>query len=424
MPGKVLLVAFHFPPAAMGSGHLRTLGFARHLPTFGWEPVVLTAHTIAYPHVNMANNGLIPDGCVVSRSLALDAKRHLGVAGKYPSVLAIPDRWSSWWLPAVWQGMRLIHRERISVVWSTYPIMTAHCVARAISKLSKLPWVADFRDPVDASARGRSPIVSSACARGERSVLKHANRVVLATPRASRSYAERFPFADALGRLCVIPNGYEESTFSRVSASAVPPHVPNSPLRLVHSGLLYREGRNPVPFLMALAEIRDAGGFAPNDLQVILRGSGSESIYASEIHRLRLDGIVQLAPTVSNREALVEQASADALLLFQGRRFDRQIPAKAYEYLRIQKPIFALVSVTGDTADLMYETNAAAIAPIDDTPAIRREMQKFLESLRAGNAKVVGKDVVQRYSRLRGAAKLAALLDCVQTEATVRASRG
>ena len=37
MRNTVLMIAFHFPPAAMGSGHLRTLGFARYLPALGWR---------------------------------------------------------------------------------------------------------------------------------------------------------------------------------------------------------------------------------------------------------------------------------------------------------------------------------------------------------------------------------------------------
>ena len=42
------MVAYHFPPAAGSSGIQRTLQFARHLPQFGWEPVVLTASPRAY----------------------------------------------------------------------------------------------------------------------------------------------------------------------------------------------------------------------------------------------------------------------------------------------------------------------------------------------------------------------------------------
>src|SRR5438270_10883901 len=37
---SVLILTFHFPPSA-ASGSFRLLGFARHLPKFGWEPVVV-----------------------------------------------------------------------------------------------------------------------------------------------------------------------------------------------------------------------------------------------------------------------------------------------------------------------------------------------------------------------------------------------
>ena len=49
MTKRVLMVAFHFPPLVGSSGIQRTLRFAQHLPEFGWEPAVLSAHTRAYP---------------------------------------------------------------------------------------------------------------------------------------------------------------------------------------------------------------------------------------------------------------------------------------------------------------------------------------------------------------------------------------
>lgn len=45
---RLLMIAYHFPPIHGSSGVQRTLRFARYLPEFGWEPIVLTAHTRAY----------------------------------------------------------------------------------------------------------------------------------------------------------------------------------------------------------------------------------------------------------------------------------------------------------------------------------------------------------------------------------------
>ena len=42
MPGRVLVVAYNFPPIG-GVGVQRTLKFVTYLPRWGWDPVVLTA---------------------------------------------------------------------------------------------------------------------------------------------------------------------------------------------------------------------------------------------------------------------------------------------------------------------------------------------------------------------------------------------
>ena len=408
MGNTVLMIAFHFPPAAMGSGHLRTLGFARNLPESGWDPIVLSARALAYPRTAPMNDDSTPPGCLVHRAFALDARRHLGIKGKYPGFLAQPDRWISWWPAAVWNGLRLIRRHRVRVIWSTYPIMSAHCIARTLSAITKLPWVADFRDPVASSVSAENPYSVASQRRWEARVLRSAARIVFTTQAALDDYAERFPAASREGRLAVIANGYEETAFADLQAT--PPPLVGRPLVLLHSGLLYSEGRNPVPFFEALSRLKASGNIDARNLSVILRASGSESTYAQAIQRLGLDDIVTLAPPVSYKDALVEQAKADALLLFQGSKFDRQIPAKLYEYLRIGRPIFALVGEHGDTAKTLRDTGGAELAPLDDADTIMTRLAVFIAAVRDGRAAKPRLDVAVKYSRREGANALARLL--------------
>ena len=408
---RVLMVAFHFPPAAMGSGHLRTLGFVRYLPHHGWEPIVLTARSVAYSRVQAANSKLVPEGCRVHRALALDVQRHLSIRGKYPGFLAQPDRWSTWWLAAVWQGLRLIRRHDIGAIWSTYPIMSAHCIAHTLSRRTGLPWIADFRDPVASSVEAGNKFSVASQNRLEQRVVGRASRVVLTTPGAMSGYADRYPEAFQGHRLSVIPNGYDESAFAGIAADR--PLGPGRPLRFVHSGILYPDGRDPLPFLTALANLKAAGILSDSGVQIVLRASGSEAVYEGEIKRLSLQGMVTLAPPVPNDAALREQADADALLLFQGQRYDRQIPAKVYEYLRIGRPIFALVGEHGDTANLLRESGGAKLVPLDDTDAIEHGLSEFILSLHNGNPPKASEQLVASYSRFCGAALLARLLDDV-----------
>lgn len=409
MGRSVLMVAFHFPPAAMGSGHLRTLGFARYLPEFGWDPIVLSARALAYPRVASTTPGIIPEGCEVHRALAFDARRHFAIKGKYPGMLAQPDGWASWWPAAVLQGLRIIRRHHVRAIWSTYPIMTAHCIARTLSRFTRLPWVADFRDPVSSSVEAENPFSVASQQRWEHRVLRDAARTVFTTPGALHDYAERYPGADRNGRLSFIGNGYDEAAFTDLPAD--PPPRAGRPLLLVHSGLLYPDGRDPVPFFHAIAQLKARGVAGPAHVQVILRASGWEARYQQDVDRLGIADIVTLAPPVNNREALIEQASADGLLLFQGSRFDRQIPAKVYEYLRIGRPVFALVGSAGDTASVLRATGGAMLAPLEDVASIALQLSGFIRALGGESVLRASPEVVAGHSRRAGAASLARLLD-------------
>ncbi|TAN03015.1 MAG: hypothetical protein EPN36_14810 [Rhodanobacteraceae bacterium] len=402
------MIAFHFPPAAMGSGHLRTLGFVRYLPEFGWEPIVLTATSGAYPRVDGRNSILIPPDCEVHRAFSLDSGRHLALRGKYPGVLATPDRWVSWWPLAVSKGLRLIRRYRMDAIWSTYPIMTAHCVAGALSRLTGLPWIADFRDPVAGSVSSQNHLAAMFQQRYERSVVRHADHVVFTTPGALQGCSESYADAARAAKFRVIPNGYDETLFGELPP--VRPPVTGRPLLLVHSGLLYGEGRNPMAFFQAVAALKQQQVLSAHDVKVVLRASGLEETYATAIERLRIDDIVSLAPLIDQQAALHEQAQADGLLLLQGQRFNQQIPAKVYEYLRIGRPILALVDATGDTAALLRSSGGAELASIDDRAAIEKHLMTFIETLRTGGGPRSSPAVVAGLSRRAGANTLAGML--------------
>ena len=44
---KILIISPHYPPSNLAAVHRARLS-AQHLPSFGWEPVILTAHEDYY----------------------------------------------------------------------------------------------------------------------------------------------------------------------------------------------------------------------------------------------------------------------------------------------------------------------------------------------------------------------------------------
>jgi glycosyltransferase involved in cell wall biosynthesis len=408
---RVLVIAYHFPPCQGSSGMQRTLRFCQHLPEFGWRPIVLTISPWAYEKRSALAGNEIPPGLEVHRAFGLDAARHLSLFGRYPGFLALPDRWGSWRLPAVASALGIVRRQPVDAVWSTFPIATAHRIALDVGTRARLPWVADFRDPMWQGDYPPDPLANRAWQRLEQEIFAAASRVVVTTPGAARLYAERFPqFPGA--HLAVIENGYDESSFARAGDVVPAPAagVPR-PLVLLHSGVVYPSERDPTRFFAALASLKRRGSVSASDLQVVLRASGEEGRYRSVVQAAGIDDIVRFEPPVDYLSALREMLGVDGLLVLQASNCNAQVPAKLYEYLRAGRPILALTDPAGDTARTLEAAGTGLICRLDDQAAIENALLRFIGDIRDGNWRRPTAQTVAAFSRERQAERLARLLD-------------
>ena len=411
MHKRALLIAFHFPPQAASSGIQRSLSFSRHLPASGWEPMVLTAHPRAYLHQNSSQLASIPAGLRVRRAFALDAKQHLSWRGRYPDSFALPDRWASWALGAIPAGLSLIRAQRPAVIWSTFPIATAHLIGLVLHRLSGLPWIADFRDPMLQPAYPTHKVQRRIYGWIENQAIRRCSKAVFTTHSAMASYRQRFPDL-APEKFVVIENGYDEDMFGPDNGNtAAPGPRADGPLTLVHSGLLYNTGRDPAPFFEALARLKASGAVDAARLRVLLRAPGNIPGIDALIARHGVSDIVSTAAPVPYAQALAEMLSADGLLLFQGTPFNNQVPAKVYEYFRARRPIFGLIDHAGETARVLDAAGFGDRAGIDDPAEIAAALERFLARLRGGDAHVATPELVERSSRTHRARQLAALFD-------------
>lgn len=360
---RILLIAFHFPPLAGSSGIQRTLGFVRHLPAFGWETIVLSAHPRAYERTSDDLLHALPDDLIVKRAPAWDTSRHLSIRGRYPGTFARPDRWLSWWPGAVWAGMQLIRRLQPSVIWSTYPIATAHLIGASLARLSGLPWIADFRDPM---AQDNYPTDGAVWRRFKAIEERAATRAaawVFTTPGALRYYRQRYP--EIQTRMHVIENGYDESMFDALRPGGEP-LIPGR-YTLLHSGIVYPSERDPTALFAALHRYK-AGGGPPLTLR--FRAAVHDTLLQELAGRYGVEDCVDIQPAIPYRAALAEMLRADALLIMQASNCNDQIPAKLYEYLRAGRPVAGLTDPAGDTARTLHAAGIEAIAPLDDSDAI------------------------------------------------------
>ncbi len=417
---RALLIAYHYPPVQISSGVQRTLAFSQGLPANGWQPMVLTAHPRAYETTNEGQLKDIPPQTIVARAQAWDTARHLSISGRYLDVMALPDRWSSWWLGAVLAGWRLIRRQRPSVIFSTYPIATAHLIGLTLHRLTGLPWVADFRDSMTEDGYPRESRRRRFFLWLEKKTIHACSKAIFTTPRAIRMYRERYPEIPE-DRWQLIPNGYNEDIFADVEREQAQQDLANEEcgakdskdkrLTLVHSGVLYPSERDPRAFFAALAELKHQGIISSESLTIVLRATGHDSLFQPMLVEQGIDDIVQLEPGIDYRAALAEMLRADGLLIFQASNCNHQIPAKLYEYFRAQKPVMALTDAAGDTAATLKEAGLNCIASLNDQAEIAATFHEFLIQVRAGSAEVADVRVTEKYSRQAGAITLARLFD-------------
>ena len=407
---RVLMIAFHFPPLAGSSGIQRTLRFVQHLPSLGWQPIVLTAQPRAY---EATSNDLLPEipaATVVERAFALDTARHLSIGGRYPGFLGRPDRWRPWAQAAIRSGMRLIKRYQPDVLWSTYPIATAHLIAHRLHKLSGIPLVADFRDPMAQHGYPEDERTRRSFLGIEENMARDASRLVFVTPSAQALYRGRYGSVDP-ERFVLIENGYDEESFAAAEHGLDEAPLSAGRFTLLHSGIVYPSERDPAALFAALGRMRRAGQISAETLKIRFRAP----VHVEQLHRLSIESgtadMIEILPGIPYRQALEEMLRADGLLVMQGANCNEQIPAKLYEYLRAGRPILGLADPQGDTAQAMRRAGVVHVARLEDTQQVETALTAYLSAPRPGQGRTSPDLRTSSLSRRLRAVELAALLE-------------
>jgi hypothetical protein len=306
-------------------------------------------------------------------------------------------------------------RNKPDVIISTYPIASAHIIAYVLHLVTGVPWVADLRDPMAQVGYPSDPHRKKLYEWIERKIVEHCSYTMVTAPGAKALYQQRFPEVDE-NFWQIIPNGYDETLFEQVKSPAtVSSKNAGGQKRTVvlHSGLIYPDERDPSQLFSALFELRREGKLNIENLELRLRATGNDKLYQSQIEQLNIADIVTLEPPISYLDALEEMLRVDGLLLLQADNCNYQIPAKAYEYIRAQKPVLALTPPAGDTGRLLAKAGVADISPLDDKEKIKRTLLKFIDKLNKGEFVPMDHVGIQQYSRQCQAVKFRALLEKV-----------
>jgi glycosyltransferase involved in cell wall biosynthesis len=423
----VLMVTVEFPPA-QSSGVNRIQSFAHDLAAHGWQVIVLTTTPNVYPQLDNDNQIASSLSSQVFRTKALTSNRIFQIAGRYPAVVTIPDRYWPWLFSAIPRGHRLIKEFNVDCIWSSYPYLSAHLVAQRLAQRSKLPWVADFRDPLQCHYHHGYKHGNAFTLWLERRIVHQATALCFVTEETRDLYRTLYPKVHA-DKFHVIENGY-----SHIMQAPEPCEVPtgqhqhsdpqattqSSKFILLYSGGLYDGHRNPSPLFSAIATLQRQGLLTANNFVLRFRGAGDGQRFMPQLQDEGIEHLVEFLPNVSQREAINEILHADANLLIQGEIFNYQIPAKLYDYLQASAPVLAICpkqSATARRCERIAQCHTAW--EVNEIKAIIAQwLYRHRQQLPINNATLTPQQRQQLFSRHARSIELAGLLQMLCTAHT------
>ena len=373
---QILFITYYWPPSGKASLHW-PLKIIKHLPSFGWQPSVLTVDEDTFSQKDETFSNEISSETKVVRAKSIEPfnlyKKLVG-KGKAEQLIAsetiskenkslghrlslwirmnlfIPDARVGWYFPAVKKGMTLLKEDKVDAIVSIGPPHTSHLIGKKLSSNFNLPHIPVFIDPwVDISYYRnfkRSRLTLDIDNHFEKSVLQKAASVIFVTDTMKKDYESKYPFIQTKSKLLYW--GYSEEDFKGLS----PDHFPKERgvEVIVHAGNIF-DYQNPKQFWKTIKDEIDKG----RKLKLVFIGTVAPEIKQS-ITVAGLDAFTEYKGFLHYKEMLNEMVKANYLLVCATE--PRHVPGKLFEYLRAGKPIIAFGDGNHEVKKILTEANA------------------------------------------------------------------
>ncbi len=453
---RLLVISYHFPPDNAVGG-LRLARFAKHLPKFGWAVSVLTvrdAHREAsdaarlkdiegveifktaktaglrdiYLKLKATLSGALSgkkisvaelkDNYALRPSANESCAKREGFGGTlkrvFISLILLPDEHRNWVLPTAFKAIKLLRQRRVDCVMTSSPPHSTHLVGLIVKKITRVRWVADFRDPWLEDVYTKPQAIRSGLSDSierwmERMVVKNADRVLATSMPLRSNMARRYPEKPD-DFFVHLPNGIDTDKFRELTG--LPKYVL---FTITYLGTIYQT-RSPVPVFKAISELLIEGKLEAADIAVKLIGNCKYTDgrpTADMAREYGLESVVEVCGFIPQMEALKVMRMSHLLLVLATEQ-PLAIPAKVYDYIGSGTPILALTEA-GATADVIHETWSGRSFLNDEIEAIKIYICDIIAAYKNGLPPVAKN--AAKYDIVSLTGKLADSLDAPRSEA-------
>ena len=425
---KILILTYYWPPAG-GPGVQRWLKFAKYLPEFGFEPIIITVNPdkATYPLRDESLLAEVGEGFTVYHTDTFEpfgaykkstGRKEVPFSGfanesdkpgprqKFAKFIRgnffLPDARRGWNKFAFAKAEELLKTNDFKVVITTGPPHSTHLIGQKLQAKYGIKWLADFRDPwTDIYYYNElypTVVAKAMDKRMERDVLEKANAIATVSADMKRLFEAKSKKISP-EKIAILPNGFDESDFENWSAAE------NETFTILYSGTVTHKYR--IETLLSVADNMVAEG---KKLRLIFAGKQDE-IVQKQLAGLQNIEVV-LKGYVSHKEAVQLLKATDALLLAIPDLPDNKgiLTGKLFEYLAAQRPILCLGPTEGDAAAILRDAKAGETHEYGDEKAIRKHLENMYQNWEQKTTPTCNAGVVQSFSRKAVAGQLAEII--------------
>lgn len=377
---NVLFISYFWPPSGKATLHW-PLFIIKHLPSFGWQPFVVTVDEDSFSHKDESLLKEIDPELVVLKTAANEPfnlyRKFLGKSAGKPLIasetisaenqdwkhrlsiwirlnLFVPDARVGWNFSAVSGARTLLTKYKMDAVVSIGPPHSSHRIGKTLSQQYGIPHIPVLIDPwVDiiyykGLTRNRLAVLIDNYL--ERTTLEHAQEIVFVTRTMLEDYRRKYPGIGSKSH--VLYWGYNEENFQSIKKTA-----PNDDEIILHAGNIF-DYQNPVALWSnIISEIRKG-----RKLRLRFIGTVGLAIKRA-VDEAGLSPYTEYKGFLPFEEVAQEMMNASFLLMCMTEK--RHVPGKLFEYLRTGNRIIAFGDDNAEVEEIMKKTNAGLLFPYE-----------------------------------------------------------
>lgn len=371
---KILIISPHYPPSNLAAVHRSRL-FAQHLPSFGWEPIILAVHEDYYEEALDWNlHKLIPEGQRVEKVKAF----------KVTKPRLIGDIGLRGFFQLRKKAVEIIKQEKIDFVYIPIPSFYVSLIGPYVYKKTGVKYGIDYIDPWVHQFPGSEKMFSrhwwsTQIAKWlEPKAVKYASVITGVAEGYYQGVIDRNPGLKQTCRFGAMPYGGEVRDYEQLKQLQLQPYLfsKNGKIQFVYAGAMLPKAYKPLEEIFEYikghqeqfqnVEFHFIGtGKSPND------PLGYNIKPYAEKYGLWNNTVFEYPKRIPYLDVLIHLDAADAVFIL-GSTEPHYTPSKVYQGVMSQKPVLAVLHQASTAVAVIKQSNAGCVLEFDGEAGLEK----------------------------------------------------